>query len=516
MPASIREIHVERTSRLDDYEGYDHLSAPVSVIRRLGMQVSHALGPHRVWMLNSTASGGGVAEMLPRLCSLLSDVGVDTRWLVLEPNDPDFFQVTKALHNQLHGEPAPFPDGARGLYERVSREAAEHLCHIDPNDVLVAHDPQPAGIASFIPIARRPHVGWRCHVGVAEHNDYTASAWDFLRPYLDCYRRLVFSAMPYIPSEYLDRSGIVAPSIDPMSHKNRELRTYKLLGVLRAAGLLCDTPALSWSRFDPPALVYRRGSGWTADGIPDLLFRPYALQVSRFDRLKGFDLTIPAFARMRELLPERVAHMRADTERMSAELEALQLVLAGPDPMAIADDPEATAVLAELQRQHDALPDAIAKRVHLVRLPMVNVKQNALTVNALQRAASLVLQCSIREGFGLTVTEALWKAVPVVASNVGGIAVQVRDGIDGLLVHDPRDPERIAEAMLHVLSRPHEAERMGRSAHVRVRDHFLMLVQVRTTLEQLLSGLAEIAAERETQVSTARTAMGEATFATAP
>jgi trehalose synthase len=484
MAASVREVAVRPAARLDLYRTLDHLGPLGEEVQRLGARLSARLGPRRVWMLNSTASGGGVAELLPPVCSLLAEVGVDTRWLVLEPHDPTFFEATKALHHRLHGRTGGVDlAGAWAVYDRVSREAAHALRHLDPNDVLVVHDPQPLGVGVHLR-ATRPRLVWRCHIGVAFENESTAAGWDFLRPYLAPFERLLFSAAPYVPEEFADRAGVVTPGIDPLSHKNRELRPYKLVGILRAAGLV-DGPELPpWARFCWPVLRYR-DSGWEATPIPNLLHRPLIVQVSRFDPLKGFDLLLPAFRRLLEVFPERVRRLRVASERVLAELGATELVLAGPDPAGVSDDPEGARVLADLCDRIRGLPPEVARRVHLLRLPMGSPKENALAVNALQRIAAVVVQASREEGFGLTATEALWKATPVIASNVGGLEVQIRDRIDGRLVNRIEDPDAWAEALLQAIAFPKDAEAMARSGRTRVREHFHVLTQVRSWLGEL-------------------------------
>lgn len=489
----IREIHFHRTLELAFFKNLDLLEEQAEELRQVAHQAAAALGTRRVWMLNSTAQGGGVAEMLPRLCNLLDDLGIDCRWLVLEPAEVDFFQLTKLLHNMIHGEPGFTElEAARRVFERTSQAAARTLRHVDKNDILVVHDPQPLGVASYLMPELRPTLVWRCHIGTSLRNQWTARAWELLRPYLEPYQRLLFSGARYIPEEHLARSQVIWPGIDPLSHKNRELRPYKLLGILRAAGLLEGASAPGWARFPQPVKRFVRGS-WEESPIPGLLLNPLILQVSRFDRLKGFAQLIPAFERVVTIAEARAPHLHADLERLLDEVSRVQLVLAGPDPEGVADDPEGSTVLDELCRLHQGLPGELAERVQLLRLPMGDPKANALTVNALQRLAQVVVQLSLREGFGLTAAEALWKGTPVVATNVGGLAVQIRHGTDGLLVDDPHDAEAVAQALLELLAHPKQAEGMASSGRGRVREHFLVLSNARSWLRILM----EVVAERE-------------------
>jgi len=491
MAVHLREIHLKRLHRLPLFEGVDHLGDELERIRRLGREVAASLGRGRVWMLNSTASGGGVAEMMPTLVDLLREVGIDARWLVLECDEPEFFRTTKALHNMLHGAGGRLDaPAARAVYNHVSRDAAAELRHVGHGDILIIHDPQPAGIAAHLRQEQRPHLIWRCHIGTHERTEATQAAWDFLAEYLAPYDRCIFSAEPYIPAQLAPRSGIIYPGIDPLSHKNRFLRPYKLAGILRAAALVEGPPIPDWARFPAPALRYLRG-GWEPSPVPGLFYAPMMLQVSRFDSLKGFQHLMPAFSRLAEIATERALRHRGNPARATWELEHSQLVLAGPDPTGVADDPEANEMLGRLCAQHDALPPPIRDRVHLLRLPMVDAKSNALIVNALQRIASLVVQLSVKEGFGLTVTEAMWKRTPVVASNVGGLAIQIRHGVDGLLVDDPEDATAVAERMIEATCAAGESEVRARSAKTRVHDHFLILGQVERWLNEIQRAFPE-------------------------
>jgi len=486
MGARLRVIDVARTTHLGHYRLVGDLAPQVDALVASAAEVRRLSGARRVWMLNSTESGGGVAEMLPRLCSLLTELGLDARWLVLEPGDAAFFGATKALHNMLHGRAPSEPvETIAEAVRRTSAEAATSLrSFVDSEDVLIVHDPQPAAIPGFLAPEHRPALLWRCHVGVPFENEHTRAAWKLLEPALAPYTRLLFSSERYVPRVLEGRSGVLQPGIDPLSHKNRELHVHKLVGVLRAADLIDGPPPPRWTQFARGARRLTR-DGWVEAPIPDFLFVPVVLQVSRFDRLKGFDVLMPAFERALRFGAERAAHLRVDSERGESELARTILILAGPEPAGIADDPEAARVLAELCQQWQALPDAVAARVHVVQLPMASVKENALVVNALQRSACVIAQCSLEEGFGLTVTEALWKGVPVVASNVGGLSIQVRRGTDGLLVDDPRDADAVADALIQQLLLRLRAEAMAASGKRRVAEHFLVITQMRRWLEEI-------------------------------
>ena len=483
MATRIRAVDIPRALHVDDYRDVDGATAAVDACAHLGRRVGRLLGTGRVFMLSSTARGGGVAEMMPRVCTLLDDVGVDARWLVLETDEPGFFDTTKRLHNLLHGR----DDGGSldaDVYDRVSRAAAAALRRVlEPGDVLVVHDPQPVGAGALVAPLLDGALVWRCHVGVPFADDATRAAWTFLAPRLAPYARSLFSSERYVPDFLVPRGGVIHPSIDPRDHKNRDLRPAKLLGVLASCGLLAAPPRPPWTAFARKA-SWLRPEGWTNGPIPDFLYAPLVLQVSRFDRLKGFPVVLDAFARLARDGPAWARAERVRTERALDEIARAELVLAGPDPGGVADDPEAVSVLADLEHAWLRLPAELAPRVRVVKLPMDDPKQNALMVNALQRAASVVVQASLQEGFGLTVTEAMWKGTPVVATDVGGISLQLRAGVDGLLV-PAGDPAALARAMFEQLVVPARAEAMGAAARRRVAEHFLVVRQVRRWLEEL-------------------------------
>ncbi|MDP2344093.1 MAG: glycosyltransferase [Deltaproteobacteria bacterium] len=495
MAARFRMIELPASRHLDDYALVEGQGPRVAPFLAQGRELARHLGTSRVWMVNSTASGGGVAEMLPHTCGLLREAGLDVRWLVLEPDDHRFFAITKGLHHKLHGRHGAIEldDDAAGAFAQVSAEAARALIeHLEPGDVVVVHDPQPCGLAALLPAALSSRLVWRCHVGVPFENEHTEAAWAFLQPLLEPYHALVFTSERYVPARWKPRSVVIQPAIDPLSHKNRELAPYKLLGILRSAGLLDDDEAPRWARFASRASRWLEGR-FESSALPRLLSSPVILQVSRFDRLKGFERAIAAFRVLAENGLAQVRRLRAPPDRADDEIARSQLVLAGPDPSGVADDPEALAVLEDLCRRRDALPPAIAARVHIVKLPMVDARENALMVNALQRMASLIVQPSVEEGFGLTVTEALWKAVPVVASNVGGIAQQIRPGIDGLIVDDADDADAFAAALLRSLVLTKVSERMARSGRRRVAELFLSVREATQWLDVIEKLVVQIA-----------------------
>jgi trehalose synthase len=418
------------------------------------------LGERVVWNVNATAQGGGVAEMLQVLLAYGRGGGVDTRWLVLRGDLP-FFAMTKRLHNMLHGAAeAGFGSAEREHYDRVLRDNLDSMASlVRPGDIVLLHDPQTAGLVDGVR-ALGAHVVWRCHIGRDDPTPETDRGWHFLRGYLEGADAFVFSRHGYIPDWVPgSKAWVIPPSIDTFSTKNRDLGDMEVAQILRRAGLIergdGDDP-VSFTRRDGTAGVVRRHTELLAGFAPPPGDAPLVVQVSRWDRLKDMPGVLAAFA-------EHVAPVRAD----------VQLMLAGPDVSGVSDDPEGAEVLAACRSVWQGLPPDVRDRCHLASIPMDDVDENAVIVNALQRHAAVVVQKSLVEGFGLTVTEAMWKGRPVLASAVGGIRDQITDGSNGLLLPDPADLPGLAERLLVLLDDDALARRLGHSARERVQDEFL-------------------------------------------
>ncbi|MDJ0866779.1 MAG: glycosyltransferase [Myxococcota bacterium] len=485
----MQTVDVREPAGLDAYAEVVHLAEAVRALREEAGRLLPALRGRKIWMVNSTAQGGGVAEMLPKLVRLLNECGVPTEWVVMGCDDPRFFQLTKRLHNLIHGTGDPcLDDDDRRLYAAVSSaNAAEFKRRLGPDDVVVVHDPQPLGMGALLKRELRLPFFFRCHIGLDEDGPETQAAWAFLRPYAELCDYAVFSAPEYIPGFLAGKAGLITPGIDPLSFKNRELGPHKLAGILKNAGLLRSRHPVVPVDYDEQAT--RLGSDGrfapiTEESDVGILFRPIVTQISRWDRLKGFAPLLEAFVRLKH-----GSFGRDVSERQRRRLAQVRLVLAGPEPSAVADDPEAQEVLAELIASYQRLPHWIQEDVALLSLPMASRSQNALMVNALQRCSSLVVQNSLREGFGLTVTEAMWKQCGVLGSRACGIRQQIRDEMDGRLIDDSEDPEAIAALLDVALDDLPGRTRWGRSAQRRVHDEFLIFTQVRRWLETLADHL---------------------------
>jgi trehalose synthase len=396
-----------RVSTLDDYAGAIG-ATEIAELRALATR----LKGKSVQMVNSTSVGGGVAEMLIRLVPLIQELELNIRWDVITGGD-EFFAITKAFHNALHGGSYDMPE--EGFQTFLANNEQNRARLQFDSDFTIIHDPQPAALIEAR-TNKRGHWVWRCHIDLSQPN---RRVWDFLEPYVNRYDAAIFSSPAFSRSLPVPQY-LFYPSIDPLSEKNRELEPEYISEVLERFHI------------DPN--------------------RPILTQVSRFDRLKDPLGVVRAY-------------------RLVKRYFDCQLVLAGGSAT---DDPEGGTVLAEVQQAAGKDPD-----VHLLNLP----PWSALEINALQRASTIIIQKSLREGFGLTVTEALWKKKPVVASAVGGIPTQVIHKYTGLLAYSV---EGTAYQIRYLLSNPSIADRLAEWGHEHVRENFLITSNVRRYLTLFL------------------------------
>jgi len=442
----------ERFESVLEPESFERLSDGIRTAREL-------LGGRTIWNVSSTSKGGGVVELLLPLIGYAKGADVDARWAVINGN-PDFFRVTKRIHNNLHGfegDGGDLGEEERKIYEQALEDNAHELVDmVREDDVVILHDPQTAGLIG--PLKRTgAKVIWRCHIGVDTPDELARRAWEFLRVDVVQADAYVFSREAVV-WEGLDdaKVEIIAPSVDAFNAKNQELVPEQVQAILAAAGIVDGGDG------EP---TFERGDGSEArvesraEIFEDVRLTPedpVVLQVSRWDHLKDPDGVIRGFA-----------------EHASAHETGAHLVYAGPAVEAVSDDPEGAEVLKEAQEFRAGLSDEARRNVHLVCLPMDDAEENASIVNALQRDASVVVQKSLAEGFGLTVAEAMWKARPVLASGIGGIQEQIVDGESGLLLDDPSDLAAAVEAIDDLLDGPARASAIGTAARERVRESFL-------------------------------------------
>ncbi len=476
-PLSQVDLRTYSLNRFRDVVEADAFERALAVLERS----RDLLSGRTVWHVNSTAEGGGVAEMLRSLLAYARGAGIDARWGVIE-GEPEFFRITKRLHHSLHGstgDGSPLGAQASRVYGEVLRPNIEaFLEDVRPGDAVFLHDPQTAGMAPAL-MAHGATVIWRCHIGTEDLTPEAERGWGFLAPHVREAPLRIFSRKAYVPPVLDDgRSAVVQPSIDAFSAKNEELDEDVTRAILAQTGLVAglagDGPR-SFTREDGTTGSVERGAEVLREGDAPAWDDPLIVQVSRWDPLKDHGGVMRGFASF-------VEHCDADGRS--------QLVLAGPDVSGVTDDPEGAIVLEELKAEWASFPEHLRSRMHLASLPMDDVGENAAMVNALQRHASVIVQKSLREGFGLTLTEAMWKSRPVIASRVGGLQDQVTDGEHGLLLDDPADVEALGDALCRVMQDEALAARLGTKARERVRADFLgirHLAQYHDLLNGLLS-----------------------------
>jgi trehalose synthase len=377
------------------------------------LMLGEKLAGKTVKMVNATRVGGGVAEMLHRVVPLFNELGLNMKWEVIKGTD-DFYNVTKAFHNALHGKEEKFTPQMFKLFEEINAENVKNMTFDE--DIVVIHDPQPAGLIE----AKSKSPGkwvWRCHIDTS-HPD--PRVWDFLKKYVTKYDGSIFSA-PSFARELPIPQYMIYPAIDPFAEKNRVLSKAEIDSVLKKFNIPTDKPIIT--------------------------------QVSRFDYLKD---PIGFF----------------ETYQLVRKNHECTFIYAGG---AAADDPEGTKVLNELKAKSEGEKDFI-----ILLLPPFS----DFEINALQRASTVVMQKSLKEGFGLTVTEALWKKRPVIASAVGGIPLQVIHNFTGILVHSI---EGAAYQIRYLLNNPEVGDKMGEYGHEHVREKFLLTRNMRNYLLMFLA-----------------------------
>ena len=385
--------------RLEDYREI----VGEKVITEVFTKMRKLYGKH-VLHINSTYSGGGVAEMLSSFVPLMNDVGLDAGWRTVHGN-VDFYGITKKFHNALQGQEINFSDMKKHLFEQVNQQFSSYT-HINTHDFVVIHDPQPLPLVQYYR-KRQPWI-WRCHIDLSAPNK---ELWDYLKKFILKFDIVIVSSEKYkskdLPIEY----KIIRPAIDPLTHKNKPISENDIAKQLKKYGVPTD--------------------------------KPFITQISRFDKWKDPMGVVEVFEKVKQKVDCR-------------------LVMCGN--MA-SDDPEGLMIFDKIKKRGKSLIDSND-------LMLLTVESNIL-VNALQSSAAVVIQKSLREGFGLTVTEALWKERPVIASNVGGIPLQLEDEVNGFLL-EPDDIDGYAERTIEILKNPSLAERLGKKGKETVREKFLV------------------------------------------
>ena len=382
------------------------------VVGELYTLASH-VGNRSVKMVNSTAVGGGVAEMLHRVVPLLNELGIETKWEVIK-GGADFFDITKAFHNALQGKEGHFERDIFDTYLAYNEMNYRQMSFEE--DLIVIHDPQPAALIKWQKKRKNKWV-WRCHIDMSHPNRHV---WDFLRSYVELYDAAIFSSPLFSPQLDIPQYRFY-PAIDPLADKNRELGADYIDSVMEKYEIPRDKPIVT--------------------------------QISRYDPWKDPVGVIQAF-------------------KMSRRHVDCRLLLVGDKA---ADDPEAEEILTQVKEAAGDDPD----------IKIIFLTHSIPTeINSFQRASDIILQKSIREGFALTVSEALWKYRPVIGGAVGGIPAQIIHGYTGMLVHSP---EGASLQVRSLLQQPELAKRLGKNGHQRVKDEFLITKLLKRYLLLLLA-----------------------------
>ena len=390
---------------------YEQVVGP-DTIEELTILASH-VGSRSIKMVNSTAVGGGVAEMLHRVVPLLNEIGIQTKWDVIRGDD-EFFEITKAFHNALQGREDHFSEDALKTYLGYNEKNNDEIDFDE--DLIVIHDPQPAALIQWNQ-NRKNRWAWRCHIDMSHPNP---QLWDFLKPYVEKYDAAIFSSALFSPELAIPQYRFY-PAIDPLDDKNRELDASYVDSV--------------FAKYDIPG------------------DKPIVTQISRYDPWKDPVGVVQAF-------------------KMARKYVDCRLLLVGDKA---ADDPEAEKMLEKVKAEAGDDPD-----IHILLFsPSI-----ATEINAFQRASDIVLQKSLREGFALTVSEALWKRRPLIGGAVGGIPAQIIDGYTGLLVHSV---EGASLGLRSLLTQPDFAKKLGENGHERIKDQFLITRNLKRYLLLLLA-----------------------------
>jgi trehalose synthase len=378
-------------TQIEDYEPFVGAET-IERIKKKAKRLQHL----HVANVNSTYYGGGVAELLTSLTLLMNNVGIKTGWRVIQ-GAPDFFSITKKMHNALQGGDINLSDRKMKIYEEVIYENAIRN-HLDSHNMVIIHDPQPLPIINHYK-KNGPWI-WRCHVDLTNPN---RQLWKYFVPFIEKYDTVIFSIKDY-KQKLKTPQLFFMPAIDPFSILNRDINEREIRDRLNHYDISTDLPLV--------------------------------VQISRFDRWKDPQGVIRAF---------KLARKEVDCT----------LVLLGN---VATDDPEGVEV-------YESLLDCREERVIILS------HQDTALVNALQRKAAVVLQKSIREGFGLTVAEAMWKGTPVIGGNVGGIRYQIKNGVNGFLVSSV---EEAGQRIVQLLKDEKMRRRMGHKAKETVRKNFLL------------------------------------------
>ncbi|MBI4372277.1 MAG: glycosyltransferase [Candidatus Omnitrophica bacterium] len=378
--------------RIEDYEPWIGGRSVDRILKK-----ARLLKDLHVVHVNSTYYGGGVSVLLSSLTLLMNTLGIKTGWRLIQ-GEPDFFAVTKKMHNALQGGRMNLSERKKRIYEDVIYQNSVRN-HLEEHDVVVIHDPQPLPLITHYR-KKAPWI-WRCHIDMTQPQK---EVWDYLKQFVELYDAVIFSLKDY-RQKLKTPQFFFMPAIDPFTIKNKELTDRAIQERLKRYQIPTDLPLV--------------------------------VQISRFDRWKDPEGVVKAF-------------------KLASKKAPCTLVLIGN---VATDDPEGEKVYQTLLKNRGK------------RIIVSSYGDDTALVNALQRRAAVILQKSIREGFGLTVAEAMWKGTPVIGGNVGGIRYQIKDGENGFLVSSVAEA---AERIVLLVKNKDLREKMGKEAKEAVRRNFLL------------------------------------------
>jgi trehalose synthase len=375
----------------------------------------------KVVHVSATSLGGGVAEILTSLVPLMRSLDIKCQWYTLPPSKK-FFEITKKIHNSLQGEKITLTNKEKSFYLSENEKIASLIKNIK-SDIWVIHDPQPLPLITFFPNLH-PSI-LRLHIDLSNPYEDT---WKFLLPHIEKYDKVVFSIKDFIHGDILKQKTIIfPPAIDPLSPKNIPLSLKSSRDIIQNFDINTNKPLIT--------------------------------QISRFDTWKDPLGVIQAYYLAKKEIPE-------------LQLALIGLILAQ-------DDPGAMDVFKKVKKHAKGDPDIFL----FSEIGDVNIENDVL-VNAFQVASDVILQKSIKEGFGLTVAEAMWKQKIVIGGSVGGIKMQIKDAQNGFLVNSPK---QAAEKIIQAIKNPDLARRIGKEARKTVSKKFLIPRLLRDYLKSFIS-----------------------------
>lgn len=433
----------------------------LATLQHVAPSVRAAMQGRTVWNIAPVGLVGGAHDMVRSNLSGVGALGVDTAWVTID-TEPEFLATRRELSRLLYGMPGaqrPLDHVSCNHYEKVLAAEAQQFAHvIRPGDITLLHDPATAGLAEALQ-KMGAKVVWRFHGGTKHRNEHTAQGWEFLRPYLAFCDRILVSVKGYGPPwAHQDIVTVMAPSIDGSSTRNRPMTNQDVQDTLTRANLAHCGRAdrhVDFVRADGTIGAVRRHYDLVLGGQTIDPNAPLVLQVNRWDQLKDVPGVMRGFAGMVGLDP------------------APHLAVVGPTIGDSHRQEEAARSFAECEKLWHQLPQGVRHRIHLIRMPQDDPEETSYLINALQHHATIVVQKSLAEGFGLAITEALWKSKPVVVSGVGGLAEQVHHDITGLVVDDATDLAGFSTSVATLLTDPQRAARLGAAGRERVREHYL-------------------------------------------